>query len=275
MSDTDELRRRIEALETAAPSKKESWFLRFGALAGVVGTLISILVGGLSLYSETVRKTDEDRQALYTQFQTRIDEIIADNQKLSALTFTKEDQPGSRVAAAMTINSAKLNTLVAARALLPRIESLVTVPQLVLIATETAQTGDNAAARIYMARAVQVAEPPLKPEALRMEGRMFMLSNDPNDRAMALADFAKAAELSEGFTNWGASMNKATILHDWIIANVIAGNCQQAQNLVPRLVDAMSKPDMVGEARNYVKQDLRQVLGQYKSCSINTSALGI
>jgi hypothetical protein len=102
-----------------------------------------------------------------------------------------------------------------------------------------------------------------------------MLSSDPADRAIALADFAKAADLAESFGNWGASMNKATILHDWILGNVIAGNCQQAQNLVPRLADVMSKPDMIGEARNYMKQDLRQVLGQYKSCTLNTAALGI
>jgi hypothetical protein len=114
--------------------------LRIDAFAGVVATVISILSGSLSIYTETIRKTQESRQALYNEFTKYILDINAANQKLAALNVgTGENSLGALTG----IQYAKSMSIASAGALLPRIQTMANPLQLELLANEAEQIGDR------------------------------------------------------------------------------------------------------------------------------------
>jgi hypothetical protein len=145
---------RLAALEKKTPSRAETRFLRFGAIAGVLGTLISIAGGTLTLYSGTILREHENQQKGLHKFEGYIQELSTEDQK-RAIISASSDNLSSKTAQLMAANSASYIAAGQAEQLLPQITNLVTSEQFSLLGEAKAIGGDLNAARKYLAEAVK------------------------------------------------------------------------------------------------------------------------
>ncbi|WP_159013156.1 hypothetical protein [Acidisoma sp. S159] len=125
----EELRDRVADIEKKLPSPGESRYLRFGALAGVVGTVISIIAGGIAVYGDTIRKTSEDREAAYTQFSSLVDELNADNAKISDIVSSGASD-SEKLAQTQQVASRRYYVLGEARHLYPKLGRVDGIPDM-------------------------------------------------------------------------------------------------------------------------------------------------
>jgi len=270
-----ELNKRIDALELNSTSRRETRFLRFGAIAGVVSTILSILTGGLSVYSNTVQKAGDEQQALFTQFSTHINAIIADNQKIAELSNLPSGQ-AVNPAAIQNINTAKFNTLAEARQIFSKVSAVATLPQIVMLATETGQIGDRNQARILMNQALDKADAVTLPETLRMQGRLLATSSDLADRRVGLAAFARSLKLTREMTSIDTRFQEGQILHDWILASAWDGDCTTAQDLINQFDIVLENQPGIGFLQTDFKMILiNEIKGNQIRCTFDNISLGL
>jgi hypothetical protein len=208
---------RLTALEKKMPSRGETRFLRFGAIAGVLGTLISIAGGVLTIYSGTISRAYENTQKDLREFEGYIQQLSTEDQK-RAIMASSADNQASKIAQIMAANSASYIAANEAELLLPKLKTLVTPAQFSLLAEAKAIAGDYNAARTYLANAGSLSQGRERAEVLRFEGGILVNSNDPHDRAVAFAADKEALDIVKGSGNyWGASFVEGNIIAQWLV----------------------------------------------------------
>lgn len=266
---------RLAALEKKAPSNNETRFLRFGAIAGVLGTIISIVNGGLTVYSGTVRQSYEDKQTILHKFEGYIQQLVADNQKITVIASSSVPQ-SEKLAQIYAANQNKYTSGIAAEQLLPRIFDLATSPELALLAQEEARNGNFRAARLHISRAISLSTGLTRAEMLRFQGAVLATSGDPADISVVLAGYSEAFDIMKKDGNyWGASLAKAAIINDWIIVEAYWVDCKKANDLLTRYVELLSNQDVTVEVRQYYKKSFHEALSQQTRCQLDLEKLSV
>ena len=271
-ADFPSILRRLKTIEHNSPSQGERAVTRLGARAGLFATLISILTGSFAVYSEVFVKPNEGREKAFQQFVTYVQQLASAGPRLAVVARTTPD-PIERQTLAAAINTERFVALDGAEQLLPQILGKVSAPQLIMLAQAEADIGNPKTARDHLSHAIERAEGVMRAEALRQRGRMLSTTGDPASQAAAMADFAAGFAALAPIGQWGTSVMRSSILHDWIIGENQFGSCVKATELVPQFLEHVGKPDVGGDARTAYKTDLRQTLLVAHRCTFNLSLL--
>jgi hypothetical protein len=263
------LEQRLKALEEKAPTRRETRLLRFGAIAGVLGTLISIAAGALTLYSGTIRQGYEDKQKTLHEFEGYIQQLNAEDQKRVVISVSS-DNPATKSAQTMAANSASYIAANQAEQLLPQIKNLVTPAQFSLLAEAKAIGGDFNAARTYLAEAVSLSKGRERAEVLRFQGSILRNSADPTDRSLAFTAYKEAINILKNSPKyWGASFVEANTVAEWLIGETYVGDCTTAADLLSQFVNLLSNADVPADAAKAAKEYIYNLLGQQPRCGLD------
>jgi hypothetical protein len=222
---------RLTALEKKAPSLAESRFLRFGAIAGVLGTLMSIGTGALQFYSGTVRHRSELQQKAEHTFEGYIQQLNSNVEKVMTV-YAGNESPSVKFSQTAPIFSDIYVATISAVRLLPSVKP--TYEQFFTLAEATAIHGDYSDAREYFQKAVASSSGLERAEVLRAQGQILVRTGDQNDIATALSGYRQAFDLAK--TEHATSPIKANILNDWLIESAYVGDCGEAANLFDMLL---------------------------------------
>jgi hypothetical protein len=206
-----EVARRVAKLERAMPGPGENKFLRVGAVAGVLGTIISISVGILGVWQAQT----EAQEARYAKFSALINDINEYNEKIII------NLPNTLLTNVLL--SEKYLAIIEANQIYPTIKTNATAPQLAIMASQTALVGDPEQSEQYMISALAIEEKHPNPVAIAELFRvnaitLMQTSLDPAIHDAALKDFSSAFfQVSHG-SSVPVLGERAGILHDWTLA---------------------------------------------------------
>lgn len=277
-----EITRRIAELEHATPGRGESNFLRVGAVAGVLGTIISIAVGILGVWQART----EEQEARYAKFSAPINDINRYNEKIINNL--------SNVPLTQVFLAERYLAISEANQIYPTIKTNATAPQLAIMASQTALLGDSEQSEQYMKSALAIEEKHSNPVALAELFRVNATTFQTISRKTQLSSINAGIEAGAPMTaSWelvnysvvlkyfsfafslvskGSSgpifKERAQILRDWTQAAAQDLDCSVAQDKFNEYSTALSDISEPPNIQDAWKEELRSWAAQNSPCKL-------
>lgn len=235
--------------------------------AGAAALFLGLVLTFASLYDVFIAKPAADRVEALGKFNQAVNQAAQVRQEMLELQLQTSNPTLQMTAAAMATPRA-LNNISTARSLLPELKDEdVGIPQLIVLISESFNTGDLVSAADFIDRAVKKEDvtPYLKSEALRYKGKYLFLigqaveGRETFERSIALLDDIP-----------GSAPQHAYVLGDLIAVEFVFGDCTKVSSPIDRLIVQLNAPGVSADARRQIGTTLHNQLQQTSSerCSI-------
>src|SRR5262249_44748365 len=150
------------------------------------------------------------------------------------------------------------NHMEVARGVLPRIGNRAGPQQLIVLAHEAMNLADWQSALEFVDQGLRLnMRPTLRAEVLRYKGRILFMSQQQQDGRRAFEEALRAI-FDVGW--YGIDGQRANIVSDWLVGEVILGDCGAADDRARQFMDFIGRPNVPQPVRLGLTQMLRSQL---------------
>jgi hypothetical protein len=209
---------RIEKLEK---DNNTNMLKKLTASASASALFLGLVLTLASLYDVFVAKPQAERVARISQFNQTVNAAVKLGQDLAEIKIKTQD-PRIHLELSTLATPQILNNISTAKAILRNLDDEdVGVPQLIVLISGSFQGGDNQSAKEFVERAVKIrANPYLRSEAKRYEGKYFFAVGEPNQ---GRESYLEALALFGN--NQDTAAARAFVLTDLAMMELAYGTC--------------------------------------------------
>lgn len=231
--------------------------------ASLLALVIGIFLSLISLFDIFWSKPREALLRDMEEFNRSVNAVTSLRQNLVQVQF-QSNNPEMMFALSSMATPQILAHIQYATTLLPRLGDRAGIPQLMVLIYEAMNIYDWKSAGILLdqAMAAKDAVPSMQSEVRRYRGRLMFLTGKVQEGRKAYED---ALNTLRNESSFGINGNRAYIVSDWIIAELVMGDCAQGKERIRQFVELVRHPEISQPARRGLVSSLKSQLGQIQS----------